>query len=86
MFLEEVGVRRALGQVDDAAQVTEQRHFDQCADQADHQQGGETRPDLAQVVQVKRQDLARRGRCRSVAEDIDQLLETTVQHGGGLSV
>ena len=51
--LEEVGRRRALGQVDDAAQVAEQRHFNQRADQAHHQQRGKTRPHLAQVIEVE---------------------------------
>lgn len=78
--LEEIGGRRALGQVDDAAQIAEQRDFDQCADQAHHQQGGEMRPHLAQVVEVEGQDfIGRRGAGR-VAENIDQLFKTTIEH------
>jgi len=78
--LEEVGGRRALGQVDDAAQVAEQRHFDQRADQAHHQQGGKARPYLAQVIDVERQDFIGRCRAGSVAEDVDQLFKTTIEH------
>jgi len=78
--LEEVRRRRALGQVDDAAQVAEQRDFDQCADQAHHQQRGETRPHLTQVVEVEGQDFIGRGGAGRVAENIDQLFETTIEH------
>ncbi len=77
---EKIRVGRALGEVDDAAQVAEQRHFDQRADQPDDQQRDETRPDLAQVVDVKRQDLAGGSRSGGVTKDIDQLFETTIKH------
>lgn len=53
VLLEKIRRRRALGQVDDAAQVAEQRDFDQRTDQAHHQQGGKMRPHLAQVVEVE---------------------------------
>ena len=78
--LEEVSGWCALGQVDDAAQVAEQGDFDQRTDQADHQQRGETRPHLAQVVKVEGQDFVGRGGAGRVAENIDQLFETTIEH------
>ncbi len=77
---EEILRRRGLRQVDDAAQVAEQRHFDQRTDQPDHQQRGERRPHLTQVVEVKREDGIGRGCGRSVFEDIDQFFETTIKH------
>ncbi|MNG10312.1 hypothetical protein D3C84_937720 [compost metagenome] len=78
--LEEVGVRCALGQVDDPAQVTEQRHFDQRTEQADDQQRGEARPDLAQVIGIEGQDSIRRGRRRGVTEYVDQFFEAAIKH------
>jgi hypothetical protein len=60
-----------LGQVDDAAQVAEQRDFDQRANQADDQQR-EARPDLLEVIGIKRQYPIRRSGRRGVAEDVDQ--------------
>ncbi len=78
--LEEVGRRRALGQVNDAAQVAEQRHFDQRADQAHHQQGSEAWPHLAQIVEVEGQDFVGRGGAGGVAEDINQLFKATIEH------
>ena len=81
VLAEEIGVGRALGQVDNPAQVAEQRHFDQRGDQADDQQGEEARPHLAQVVEIEGPDLAGRRLAGRLAENVDQLLETTVQHG-----
>ena len=77
---EEVGIGRALGQVDDPAQVTEQRNFDQGANQPDHQQRDEARPHLTQVIDIKRQDFIRWGGSGGVAENIDQLFKTTIEH------
>ncbi|MNN80470.1 hypothetical protein D3C81_1972040 [compost metagenome] len=81
MLAEEVGVGRALGQVDDAAEVAEHGHLDQRGDQADHQQSQKAWPYLAQVIQVERPDLAGWCLARCFAKNIDQLLETAVQHG-----
>ncbi|ESW40820.1 hypothetical protein O164_04005 [Pseudomonas taiwanensis SJ9] len=81
VFAEETGIGRALCQVDDAAEVAEHRHLDQRGEQAHHQQGEKARPHLAQVVQVERPHLARWRLAGRVAEDVDQLLETAVQHG-----
>ena len=81
VFLEEIDVRRALGQVDDAAQVAEQRDFDQRANQADKQQGREARPDLLEVIGIKRQYPIRRSGRRGVAEDVDQFFKTAIKHG-----
>ncbi|MNG18904.1 hypothetical protein D3C84_1030110 [compost metagenome] len=80
VFLEEVSVGCALGQIDDAAQVTEQRHFDQCAEQADDQQSGKTRPDLFEVIGIEGQNAVRGGGCRRVAEDVDQFFKTAIKH------
>ncbi|MCY1451222.1 hypothetical protein D9M71_680780 [compost metagenome] len=81
VLAEEVGVGRALGEVDDAAEVAEHGHLDQRGDQADHQQGHEAGPHLAQVIQVERPHRARGGFARCLAENIDQSFETAVQHG-----
>ncbi|MNI52238.1 hypothetical protein D3C73_1070030 [compost metagenome] len=80
MILEEIDVGRALGQVDDAAQVAEQRHFDQGAEQAHGEQGGEARPDLLEVVGVEGKDTVGRRRRRGVTENIDQLFKTAIKH------
>ncbi|MNI04851.1 hypothetical protein D3C73_577880 [compost metagenome] len=80
VFLEEIGVGRALGQVDDATQVAEQRHFDQRAEQANDQQGDETRPDLLEIIGVEGQDAVRWRGCRGVAEDVDQFFKTAIKH------
>ncbi|MNE29032.1 hypothetical protein D3C80_1224990 [compost metagenome] len=50
MFAEEMGIGGALCQIDDPAQVAEQCHFDQRANQAHYQQDGKAGPDLAKVV------------------------------------
>jgi len=81
VLTEEIDVGCALGQVDDAAEVAEHRYLDQRGEQADHQQRQEAGPDLAQVIQVERPHGARRRLGGCFAEDVDQLLETTVQHG-----
>ncbi|MNM59556.1 hypothetical protein D3C81_708110 [compost metagenome] len=85
VFTEKVDVGGALGQIDDPAQVTEQCHFDQCADQADHQQRSKAGPDLAQVVQIKRQYRTGRRGAGGFTKDIDQLFEPAKQHEEGNS-
>ena len=81
--LEEVRRRRALGQVDDAAQVAEQRDFDQGADQSHYQERGEARPHLAQVIEIEGQDFSggprwgRRGKYRSAVQNDDRALGLT---------
>ena len=50
--LEKIGIGRALGQVNQRAQIAEQRYFDQCRDQPDHQQGGEHGPHLALYIHI----------------------------------
>ncbi|MNC63417.1 hypothetical protein D3C75_1135370 [compost metagenome] len=81
VLAKQIGVRRALSQVDDATQVAEQRHLDQCTNQADDQQGGEARPDLLEVVGIKREYTIRRGRRRCFTENIDQFFKTAIKHG-----
>ncbi|MNH29123.1 hypothetical protein D3C79_893340 [compost metagenome] len=85
MIAEEIKRRGALSQVDDPAQVTEKGHFDQCADESDHQQRGKTRPDLAQVVHIERPYRGGRRRSRRLTEDVDELFEAAKQHENGNS-
>ncbi|MNL16994.1 hypothetical protein D3C87_1380630 [compost metagenome] len=80
VILEQTDVRRALGQVDDAAQVAEQRHLDQSPNQADDQQGGEARPDLFEVISVERENPVRRRRRRCFTENIDQFFKAAIKH------
>ena len=75
--LEELGGRRVARQVDDVGQEAEQRHLDQRARQSHHQQHGEDRPDLQQVVGVEAQHAAGRGDVRGVLERVYQAFETT---------
>ena len=77
---EEIGIGRALGQVNQCAQVAEQRDFDQGGNQPDHQQGGKDRPHLAQVVVIKRPDSTGWSRRGSFAENIDQLFKIAIKH------
>ena len=78
--LEEVRRWRAPGQVDDAAQVAEQRDFDERTDQPHYQQRGEARPHLEQVIEIEGQGFFGSGRAGGVAENIDQLFKTTIEH------
>ncbi|MNN17863.1 hypothetical protein D3C81_1310600 [compost metagenome] len=84
MQAEEVGGGSALREIDDAAEVAEQRHLDQRDDQADQQQGEERRPDLAQVVGIETHHLGGRHAVGRGAERVDQSFETTEEHGGSL--
>ncbi|MCY1462739.1 hypothetical protein D9M71_805460 [compost metagenome] len=80
MLLKEIRIRCTLGEVNDATEVAEQRHFDQGAEQSDGEQGGKTRPDLLQVIGVEGQHAIRRGCRGGVAEHVDQLFETAIEH------
>ncbi|RMW13187.1 hypothetical protein ALP03_05892 [Pseudomonas amygdali pv. tabaci] len=80
MNAEKILGRRGLRQVDNAAQVVEQRHLDQRPDQSHDQKREKRRPYLTQVIHVKREDGVGRGRGRGVFEDIDQFFKTTIKH------
>ncbi len=82
---EELRAGRALGEIDDAAEVAEQRHLDQRHDQADHQQGEEHRPDLAQIIEVKRPHSGGWGIGGGILKNIDKTFKTTIQHKATLS-
>ena len=78
---EKIGVGRALGQINQGAQVAEQRDFNQGGHEPDHQQGGKDWPDLTQVVEVERPNGVGWGGAGSFAKNVDQLFKTTIKHG-----
>ena len=85
VLAKEVGAGRRLRQIHQAAEEAEQRNVDQGDDQADHDQHGEDRPDLADVIEVEAQDAVGRWVFRSVLEGVDQVFEAAEQHGASLS-